>query len=55
MPETSARSRASSCMTWSAPCAAAAGVSGCSRAKPGRRAMSSLIFGLYFIVQEPSG
>ncbi len=28
---------------------------GCRRAKPARRAMSSLILGLYFIVHEPSG
>ena len=31
------------------------GWSGWVKAKPGRRAVSSLIFGLYFIVQEPSG
>ena len=55
MPETSARSRASSCMSWSAPWEASAGVSGWSRRKPGSRAMSSLIFGLYFMVHEPSG
>ena len=55
MPEISARSRASSHMSWSAPWLAASGASGCSRAKPGSRAMSSLIFGLYFIVQDPSG
>ncbi len=42
-------------MSSSAPCEASAGVSGWSRAKPGRRAMSSLILGLYFIVQEPRG
>ena len=42
-------------MSWSAPWLAASGASGCRRAKPPRRAMSSLIFGLYFIVHEPSG
>ena len=55
IPEISARSRASSCMSWSAPWLAASGANGCRRAKPGSRAMSSLIFGLYFIVHEPSG
>ena len=55
MPETSARSRASSSISLSAPWEALSGVSGCRRAKPASRAMSSLIFGLYFMVQEPSG
>jgi hypothetical protein len=55
MPEISARSRASSNMSCSAPWLCASGVKGCSRRKPGSRAMSSLIFGLYFIVQEPRG
>ena len=55
MPAISASICASSCISWSAPCASSGRVSGCSRAKPGTRAMSSLIFGLYFIVHEPSG
>ena len=42
-------------MSCSAPCDSASGASGCRRPKPPRRAMSSLIFGLYFIVHEPSG
>ena len=37
------------------PARGASGASGCSAAKPGSRAMSSLILGLYFIVHEPSG
>ncbi len=55
IPAISARSRASSCMSWSAPCAEASGDNGCTLAKPASRAMSSLSFGLYFIVHEPSG
>jgi len=55
MPAISASIPASSCMSRSAPWLSASGVSGWRRAKPARRAMSSLSFGLYFIVHEPSG
>ena len=55
MPAISASIWPSACMSPSAPCGGGSGVSGCRRAKPGSRAMSSLIFGLYFIVHEPSG
>jgi hypothetical protein len=55
MPAISASIRARSCMSASAPCDSAAGVRGCRRPKPLSRAMSSLIFGLYFMVHEPSG
>src|SRR5437867_726740 len=53
IPAISARSHASSCMSWSAPCAEASGASGWTLAKPARRATSSLSLGLYFIVHEP--
>ena len=39
----------------SAPCTCSAGWAGCSRANPGRAAAVSATFGLYFMVQEPSG
>ena len=42
-------------MSASAPCAAPSGVSGCRPARPRSREPASLTFGLYFIVQEPSG
>ena len=39
----------------SAPCDCSEGCIGCMPAKPGRNAISSLILGLYFIVQLPKG
>ena len=39
----------------SAPCTCSAGWAGCSRANPGRAAAVSATFGLYFMVQDPSG
>ena len=39
----------------SVPCVSAAGASGCRSANPGSVASWSSTFGLYFIVQEPSG
>jgi len=39
----------------SPPWTVASGWSGCSRWKPGSAATVSAIFGLYFIVHEPSG
>ena len=41
--------------TRSAPCEYSEGNSGCAPAKPGSAAIFSLILGLYFMVQEPSG
>ena len=55
MPNTSPSSVPRICSASSAPCALSTGCSGCSCVKPGSAAMSSSIFGLYFIVQEPSG
>ena len=55
IPTISASISPSSPMSWRAPCAASSGVRGWSRANPGRRAMSSLSLGLYFMVHEPSG
>ena len=55
MPEISASACSSRQQSSSMPCAVATGWSGWIRAKPGSRATDSLIFGLYFIVQEPSG
>jgi hypothetical protein len=37
------------------PWHSAAGSKGCALAKPGMAAWRSLVLGLYFIVQEPSG
>ena len=37
------------------PCTKSSGASGCVAAIPSSRATRSLIFGLYFIVQDPSG
>ncbi len=45
----------SSTSTSSQPCTACAGVSGWTAAKAGIALASSQIFGLYFIVHEPSG
>jgi hypothetical protein len=45
----------SSATTASAPCARSSGWNGWIAAKPGMRAISSFSFGLYFMVQEPSG
>ena len=42
-------------MRASAPCSVDSGWYGCSAANAGMRAAHSLIFGLYFIVHEPSG
>ena len=50
-----ANRRASSCMTARAPWTLDSGWYGWMAAKPGCRATSSLTFGLYFIVHDPSG
>jgi len=54
-PETSESIRSSRYISSSAPWTRSSGSSGCTQAKPGRRAAASADFGLYFIVQEPSG
>ena len=55
MPLISASMPWSSQSSWSVPWAAASGASGWSAANPGSRAAHSLILGLYFMVQLPSG
>ena len=55
-PAISERARSSSYMSSSAPWRMLGrGAAGGAPAKPGRRASASLDFGLYFMVQEPSG
>jgi len=55
MPVSSLSQWASSSMSASAPWTVETGCSGCTSAKPGRRAIFSLRRGLCFIVHEPSG
>ena len=58
MPEKPLSSSRYSCKSYissNAPCADASGCSGCSAANCSSAATCSLIFGLYFIVQLPSG
>ena len=54
-PAISERARSSFQMSSSAPWLIEPGSSGWAPEKPGRRARASLDFGLYFMVQEPSG
>ncbi|EJX06281.1 hypothetical protein EVA_05612 [gut metagenome] len=55
IPEMVARACCTLSYTSSAPCVNSSPWSGCSWVKPGRAAISSLILGLYFIVQLPNG
>ena len=55
IPVTSQRTCSVSSMSANQPCTSAAGVPGWTSANPGRPATSSQIFGLYFIVHDPSG
>jgi len=55
IPEIAASHTWSLCIISSTPCACWAGAAGCNLANFGFPATSSLILGLYFIVQEPSG
>ena len=55
MPVMAARALSISSYTLQAPSVRRAGMRGCRPAKPCRAAISSLILGLYFMVQEPSG
>ena len=55
IPVISARDFAASYMTSSEPCTVDAGCSGCTEVNAGFLASTSLSFGLYFIVQLPSG
>ena len=54
-PAISESARSSRHMSSSAPWHSSGGARGCTFAKPGRRASASDDFGLYFMVQEPSG
>ena len=55
IPVISQSARSSLQRSSSAPWVVESGCSGWSRWKPGRAAIVSATFGLYFIVQEPSG
>ena len=55
IPLISLRYSCSSNISWRLPCDRVSGVYGWCCANPGREAVSLLTFGLYFIVQEPSG
>ena len=55
IPDISHKAWSNSYINLSAPCTVSSGWSGWIFLKPSRPAMSSLIFGLYFMVQEPRG
>ena len=55
IPVISQRISSSSTMSPSQPWASEAGAAGWTPARPGRPATVSHTFGLYFMVQEPSG
>jgi hypothetical protein len=55
IPVTSQRVASTSTMSSSQPWVMDAGAAGCTPARPGSPATESHIFGLYFMVHEPSG
>ena len=54
-PVTSPSQTCSSCISFNAPCAVSSVCNGWISANPGNAAAWSFSFGLYFIVQDPSG